>query len=188
MKRYELFKFNSLFCFYCAGRPTGRPSPVCRPGRCLRRPAHRPAQTGARPGVGLRLTASRPAQAGSTAGDQPDGSGLLAGPGRRPGRARWRAASGGDGRRPATGEGEGEQRTFRSRSSPRRCWCGRRGQRRPDGDASLLDGGDPRRRRKDGVGDLGIPTSIPWPGREKATVRSSWAAWTRSRRQRSPAI
>ena len=98
------------------GRPTGRPRPVCRPEGWQRRPAHRPAQTGARPGVGLRAPASRPAQAGSTAGDHPDGSGLLAGPGREHGRAhgrRRRRPTHGDRRRSTAREGEGARKTVR---------------------------------------------------------------------------
>ena len=64
-----LFNFNlNKNCFYCLGRPTGRPRPVSRPDRCLRRPSHRPAQTGARPGLCQRMSASWPAQAGVQAG------------------------------------------------------------------------------------------------------------------------
>ena len=77
-------------------------------------PAHRWAQAGSRPEGCLRRPASWPAQAGVQAGDQPEGSGLLAGPGRDHGREHgddtgvWRRRSAPARGRGGAGEGLGK--------------------------------------------------------------------------------
>ena len=102
-------------CFYCAGRPTGRPRPDCRPGRWQRLPASEPAQTGARPGHEPNRPAHWPAQAESQAG-----------------RARTRASHSRDRRVPTwwppatAGNGESGKKSGRrsrwGRSSPLTAW------------------------------------------------------------------
>ena len=62
MNLFNLFYFS---CFYCTGRPTGRPRPGHRPDPCLRRPAPDRGQ----------------------AGGGPEAAGLVAGPSRGEGRA-----------------------------------------------------------------------------------------------------
>ena len=161
------FKFKTENCFYCAGRPTGRPRPVCRPGRWQRPPASEPAQTGAQAGGG------------------PEGAGLVAGPGRAPGRSCSRAnrppgrsgrcpgrkhgdrdaavAAGGTTARSVAARERGKSGKRERRSRPHQelvgvARCGQGGPRRPE---IVEDGSDERRRDRARASTIRSIPSLP---------------------------